>query len=211
MTTLPVQMIDRWASRSEPGPGQGTVYWHMLMNDHPQVVSLATKAQQRLAPFTGLHMTPLERLHMTTMIAGPSHDFSDDQLHRMIEAAGDLLSRTPPIAVTLGQILYHPEAIMLAVTPAQALMPVRDAVQAATQLVTGKNPPTDTPRWTPHVTISYSTSAKPAGPIIAALGPQLPSCEIQVSAVSLVIQHGPERLWDWHTIGTVHLPAPART
>ena len=58
MTTLPVQMIDRWASRSEPGPGQGTVYWHMLMNDHPQVVSLATKAQQRLAPFTGLHMTP---------------------------------------------------------------------------------------------------------------------------------------------------------
>jgi hypothetical protein len=100
---------------------------------------------------------------------------------------------------------------MLAVTPAQALMPVRDAVQAATQLVTGKNPPTDTPRWTPHVTISYSTSAKPAGPIIAALGPQLPGCEIQVSAASLVIQHGPERLWDWHTIGTVHLPAPART
>ena len=83
MTTLPVQMTDRWASRSEPGPGQGIVYWHMLMNDHPQVVSLATKAQQRLAPFTGLHMTPLERLHMTTMIAGPSHDFSDDQLHRM--------------------------------------------------------------------------------------------------------------------------------
>ena len=87
---------------------------------------------------------------MTTMIAGPAHDFSDDQLHRMIEAAGDLLSRTPPIAVTLGQILYHPEAIMLAVTPAQALMPVRDAVQAATQLVTGKTtrryPAVDPPR-----------------------------------------------------------------
>ena len=43
------------------------------------------------------------------------------RLLQMIEAAGNLLSQTPPIAVTLGQILYHPEAIMLAVTPAQAL------------------------------------------------------------------------------------------
>jgi 2'-5' RNA ligase len=129
----------------------------------------------------------------------------------MIKAAANLLSRTPPIAVRLGQILYHPEAIMLAVKPARALTPVRDAVQAATQLVTSKSPDADTSRWTPHVTISYSTSAKAADPIITALGPQLPGCEIKVSAVSLVIQHGPERRWDWQTIGTVHLPASTST
>ena len=100
---------------------------------------------------------------------------------------------------------------MLAVKPARALTPVRDAVQAATQLVTSKSPDADTSRWTPHVTISYSTSAKAADPIITALGPQLPGCEIKVSAVSLVIQHGPERRWDWQTIGTVHLPASTST
>jgi len=211
MTTLPAQMIDRGDKRPDPGPGQGTIYWHMLMKDQPQVVALAAEAQQRLARFTGLHMTPLDRLHMTTMIAGPAQDFTDDQLDQMIKITDDLLSRTPRITVTLSEILYHPEAIMLAVKPAQALMPVRDAVQTATQTVTGKRPDSNPPRWLPHVTICYSTSAKPAAPIIAALGPQLPGREIQVSAVNLVIQNGPERLWDWHTVGTVRLPAPART
>jgi hypothetical protein len=34
-------------------------------------------------------------------------------------------------------------------------------------------------------------------PIITALGSQQEECQIQISTVSLVIQHGPERLWDW--------------
>ena len=80
MTTLPVQMVDRWQTRSEPGPGLGTVYWHMLMKDHPQVVDLAQQAQQRLTQSTGLHMTPIDSLHITTLIAGPSDRFTDKQL-----------------------------------------------------------------------------------------------------------------------------------
>ncbi|HEV1998324.1 MAG TPA: hypothetical protein VGR61_09380 [Candidatus Dormibacteraeota bacterium] len=97
--TLPVQMRDRWHQRPEPAPGQGTGYWHILMADHPQVADLAQETRQRLARFTGLHMTPLERLHMTTLIAGPSEDFAEDQLRQMIETAGDLLANTPPITV----------------------------------------------------------------------------------------------------------------
>lgn len=129
----------------------------------------------------------------------------------MIEIAAGLLSDTPPIAVVLGEILYHPEAIMLAVKPARALTPVYDAVQTATQTVTGRHDTaSNSSRWTPHVTVCYSTSVQPAQPMIAALGPRMASREIHVSAVSLVVQHGPERLWDWQTVGTVRLPAPAR-
>jgi hypothetical protein len=63
----------------------------------------------------------------------------------------------------------------------------------------------------PHVTICYSTASQPAAPIIDALGLELPSRQIQISELSLVVQHGPERDWNWTTIGTVRLPAPART
>src|SRR5262245_54336751 len=104
MTRLPAQMIDRWHSRAEPGPGEGTVYWHMLMNDHPRVVDLARDAQEQLARFPGLHMTPLDRLHMTIMVAGPADDFSEDQLQQMIRAVSGLLADTPPITVTVGGI-----------------------------------------------------------------------------------------------------------
>jgi 2'-5' RNA ligase len=210
MTTLPAHMIDRWHNRVEPGPGEGTVYWHMLMKDHPQVVDLARDAQQRLARFPGLHMTPLAWLHMTTLIAGPAGDFSEDQLQQMVKAASGLLADSPAITVTVGGILYHPEAIMLAVEPGQALAAVRSAVQAATQGVTGSQQAANAhQRWMPHITICYSTAEQATAPIVAALGTQQQDRQIKVSAVSLVVQRGPERLWDWRTVDTVRLRAPA--
>ena len=124
----------------------------------------------------------------------------------MIKIASGLLADTPPITVTIGGILYHPEAIMLAVKPTQALAAIRGAVQTATRTVAGDRETTGAPPgWIPHITICYSTAAQPTGPIAAALGTQLQEAEIQVSAVSLVVQHGPERLWHWRTVDTVRL------
>lgn len=212
MTALPAQMIDRWHNRAEPGPDESTVYWHMLMKDHPQVVDLARDAQQRLARFPGLHMTPLERLHMTTLVAGPADHFSQDQLRQMIKAASAILADTPAVTVTVGGIVYHPEAIMFDVKPKRALASIHDAVQAATRTVTdGRDLDSTSPRWVPHVTVCYSIADQAMAPIIAALGPGQRECQIQISTVSLVIQHGPERFWDWRTVGAVYLRAPAQT
>jgi 2'-5' RNA ligase len=211
--TLPAQMADRWHDRREDGPGEGTVYWHMLMKDQPKVADLAEQAQRRLAPFArGLHMTPYEWLHMTTAVAGPAASFSDEQLQRMTRMAATLLADMPPVTVTLGRILYHPEAIMLGVVPAEALQPLRDAALQATRLATGSQETDTVPaRWTPHITICYSISDQPAQPLIDALGLQLPSRDIEISALNLVIQHGPERHWDWSVVGTIRLAAHART
>jgi hypothetical protein len=43
------------------------------------------------------------------------------------------------------------------------------------------------------------------------LGTRLPGCDIDISALSLVIQHGPERAWDWSIVSTIRLATPART
>lgn len=208
MTALPTQMIDRWQHRSDPAPGEGTVYWHMPMDGYPQVVSVARNAGQRLASFGGLHMTPLERLHMTTMMAGPASDFTEDQLERMARTAEGLLSSMPPITVTVGRVLYHPEAIMLGVSPTKALLPIRKAALAATRLVTRRDYQSDDlERWVPHITVCYSTAHQPAAPLIAALGESLPRCDIEVGALSLIVQHGPERHWQWSTTATIRLAA----
>ena len=47
----------------------------------------------------------------------------------MIKIASARLAGTPAITVTVGGILYHPEAIMLAVKPKRALASIHDAVQ----------------------------------------------------------------------------------
>jgi hypothetical protein len=57
------------------------------------------------------------------------------------------------------------------------------------------------------MTVSYSTADQPAGPIIAALGTSIRSRHLQIRSVSLVIQWGPERLWDWEPVDMIKLGA----
>jgi hypothetical protein len=208
VNVTPAEMIDRWQKRAEPAPGEGLIYWHMLLGDHPEVVAMARSAQQRLAPFTGLYMTPLKWLHMTALIAGSADQIPGPELQQMATAASRQLAATPPITVTLGKVLYHPEAIMLAARPRDALIPVLEAARSATYEVTGQyGQPGNRPPWTPHMTVSYSTARQPAEPIISALGPELPGCVVQISTVSLVIQRGPERQWDWNPVATIRFGA----
>jgi hypothetical protein len=89
----------------------------------------------------------------------------------MVSEARDSLSRVAPIPVVLDRILYHPEAILLAVRPASALSPVLHAARSATCSATGRDGAiNESATWTPHVTVSYSTTDQPATPIIEALG-----------------------------------------
>ena len=210
--SLPDQMTDRWQHRPEPAPGEGVVSWHMLVRDYPEVVDLARQAQQRLAGLDGLHMTPLRWLHVTTLLAGPAADFSPVKLRQMTETAADLLASMPTAAVTLGQVLYHPEAIMLGVTPVKALTAIYDAARSGTHRVTGEQAPDGRPaRWR---RTSRSATARLAGPPSPSLTrwarifPDATStCVRSASSSSMA----PERAWDWSIVSTIRLAAPART
>ncbi len=206
--TLPEQMTNRWARRRDSEPGEQTLYWHVLMRDYPEVGALAQQARHQLSAFDGLHMTPADCLHMTTLVAGPAEWFSEAQRQQMIQTAADQLADVPPITVSLGKILYHPEAILFAVTPGAALAPLRNAAITATR-ATGCDASGQDEEWRPHVTLCYSTSDQPARPIIDALGMSLPEKTIAVRRVSLVIQTGSELVWDWTIVGSANLAAPA--
>lgn len=206
MSPFPTDMTDRWRDRPEPSPGRGTYYWHMLLGDRPEARTIAAEAQRRLARFPGLHFTPVRRLHMTTLVAGSTDDISPGQAHAAIAEAARLLAAVPPIPVTLGRVLYHPQVIMLGVEPGERLRPIHEAAQVATHAGTGRPGRHDVSGpWTPHVTIAYSTADQPAAPLIEALGRRLPSVEIVITSLSLVVQHGPERLWNWQHIGSAYL------
>jgi hypothetical protein len=57
----------------------------------------------------------------------------------------------------------------------------------------------------PHMTVAYSTTAQPAKPIIDAMGRSVGEHWATIDALSLVIQWGPERLWEWEPVGTIAL------
>jgi len=171
---------------------------------------MVSAAQERLASFPRLHMTPRHWLHITTLIVGSADEIGDGRMQAMLAHARQSLSGSAPIDATIGRILYHPEAVMLKVQPVDALSPILKAAQSATRAVVGRDGTVNggsTASWTPHVTVCYSTARQPAEPVISALGKELPSCDITIDALSLVVQRGPERLWDWHVIGSVSLTA----
>jgi len=210
LTQLPGQMTNRWQDRAEPRAGQGMLYWHILLGESPQVRALASIAREKLAPFSGLHFTPMRWLHMTTLAVGLMDDFTEAEIGNMAAHARDFLRDIPPVTVVLGKILYHPEAITLAIGPAGVLDTVHDAISAAADGTPGMSKKTTRRElWIPHVTLAYSTTAQPAAPIIATLGRRLPEHTISVDCVSLVIQEGAERLWNWQPIAKVLLGAPA--
>jgi len=176
----------------------------MLLGGDTEVRDLAALARARLSGFGGLHFTPDEWLHITTLVVGPRDKFSDSQLAEMSKAAQEALSGWDPRPITFGRILYHPQAIMLEVEPKDALEPIRVVVQRTTGSVVLSREPVD---WIPHVTIAYSTACQPAGPIVGALGMRLPSRTTTIRSVSLVVQWGPERSWDWEVVSTIRFGA----
>jgi 2'-5' RNA ligase len=204
---IPDETRDRWSNRAELDSGKGAIYWHILFRDNPVVRATARKAQARLASFRDLHMTPEEWLHATALVAGTTEDTSSEDLDLMLSGARQHLHGIRPINVAISRVVYHPEAIMLGFTPEGALDPIHRTVRLATLAVTGRtgNVTGPTARWTPHITISYSTGRQPMAPIAAALGREVPGCDLTVRAVSLVIQWGPERLWNWQPVGTASL------
>jgi 2'-5' RNA ligase len=204
---LPEQFTDRRQHRPGAPDFSDSVCWHLLLGDAEPVQKIATQAQQRLAGFTGLHMTPLRWLHATVLLAGRAAALTSADMDQMLTNARLKLNGTAPQTVTLGRVIYHPEGIVLPMSPASALTPVFEAVQTATLEVTGTPGVTSTagPSWLPHVTLCYSTSQQPAAPIIAALGKSLSACEVTIDTLSLVIQHGPALSWDWRPVGTIRL------
>jgi 2'-5' RNA ligase len=204
LSPFPARMEDHWLPRPGTDPGRARLMWFIRAGHCPQVAELAQLGQERLAGLDGLDLVPRQWLHITTLIAGYADQITPDQVGVMAGQARRLLAGTPPVTITLSRIWYHPRAVMLGVGPPGALDPVLRAAQQATRTATGHDGELHTQPWTPHITLAYSNTARAAGPVIDALGHELPTRQAAVTAISLVSQ-APEQLWTWDLVTDVPL------
>jgi len=200
-----MRFTGRWDNHSRPSYDD-VVCWHLLLGGHATVRAAAATVQQRLARFTGLHMTPPQWLHVTVLRVGTAGLVTQDDMSRMVTRAQAELDRTAPIAVTLQRVFYHPEAIALSVSPGSAIAPVLAAARIATREVLGPIAgDSEKDEWLPHLTLCYSTVEQPAAPVIAELGSTITACEATIDEVSLVVQDGSEDQWNWRVVGSARL------
>ncbi len=205
MSPLPERLTGRWDNPFRQSYDDA-VCWHLLLGRDPAVQEAAAVARQRLAGIAGLHMTPPEWLHITVQRVGTKDLVTHDNRTRMLARAQDCLAQTAPVTVTLQRIFYHPEAITLSVSPRSALSPVLAAARTATrEVLESGDHHSEGDEWAPHLTLCYSTTEQPAAPVIAALGTTLPAYEVTITEMSLVVQDGPEDLWNWQVAGSARL------
>jgi len=69
MSRFPARFTGRWDNQDRLSYDDA-VCWHVLLGGGAAVRSAVATARQRLAGFTGLHMTPPEWLHVTILRAG---------------------------------------------------------------------------------------------------------------------------------------------
>jgi 2'-5' RNA ligase len=204
MSPLPTQMANHWRPRT----GHAGYYWHLLFQDQPAVHDLVALAQRRLDGLPGLDLVPMRWLHLTTLSVGPVDTVQTPAVDTMLTTAEHLLADTEPIQVSLGRVLYFPEAVTLAVEPADALHPILSAVSIAAREA-GLSGGSDTRPWLPHITVAYSNGTFPAAPIVQALGLHLPETEITIRTASLVKQRQVGHSWQWQPIAEVKLGSTA--
>ncbi|MFC4009622.1 2'-5' RNA ligase family protein [Nonomuraea purpurea] len=207
MSPLPTRMANRWERRQAfmLPPGQGRLYWHVLLGEDPAARAIVQEAHERLTGCSGLDLVPHQFIHLTTLVAGFVHEITDVQVSAMVDEATRRLAQVEPITVSLGRVLYHPEAIVLEARPAERLSPLLEAAKAATEVATGWEGVLAHDAWIPHVTVAYSCADGPAAPIIGALGRRLPDREVTIRSLHLVNQDGPETVWDWRPLAEVRL------
>ena len=204
MSPLPAELSSHWWQRPGRRPGREQYHWHLLFHDQPAVRGLAAAARERLAGFAELDAVPAPWLHLTTYLVGFVDEVPAERVEAMVAEARRLLAGVAPVPVRLGRVLYHPEAVMLAVEPWGVLDPVLDAVRTAAALA-GCEGHTDTDPWVPHVSVAYSNRQAPAAPVIEALGTRLPEVEVTLRSASLVAQTQVGHSWQWRPVAEVPL------
>ncbi len=205
MSPLPTQMTDNWAIRPGTDPQHQQLMWPMTLGADRTVIELAGQAHRRIARISGLDLVPPRWLHLTTLTSGPADDIAPDALAALIKEAQHLLAAIAPITITLGRVLYHPRAVMLDAGPAGPFEPVIEAVRTATRHAGSSTALYHDP-WRPHITLAYSNAARPAAPVIEALGRSLPARQVTIRSVSLVTQ-SPGQRWIWDLIADLPLAA----
>jgi hypothetical protein len=153
---------------------------------HRQIQALLRGGRQRLGQtrelyridadllaHAALHFTPERWLHATVLIVGLSDGIAAASIDTMIDQARQRLGLVPPVTVSLGRVLYHPEASTLGMQPADAL----DAVVGAVRMLTrAPRAGQQTPRRRAGRRTSRSPTAPPSSQPARSSPPSDASC-----------------------------------
>jgi 2'-5' RNA ligase len=200
---------DHWQWRKGWRPGRQSYWFFVCLDDEPTVADLAERYLAELDE-PGLDPTAPERLHISVQQVGFDDEVSEHEASQVLHAARKLT--VAPLALLLGSVDPNPESVNLRVAPWEPIRSLRRQLREATAGVIGSDrlPGTDDHFW-PHVSIGYTNTELPTGPLLRRLEElsHRAPVSVLVRRIDLVLLNRDDRAWTWSTIGTVPLVPPS--
>ncbi len=201
------RMREHWWWRPGWRMGRSAFTFHVTFADAPEVAELARYYRAAIDLPGSLDPVPDEGIHLTMQGVGFADEVTTTDLDAIVEAARRRCGELAPFTITLGPADADPEAVMLQVAPWAPLDALRAATRSAIGEVWGSNRIPDRPDgFTPHVSVFYSATDAPAGPLrhqLAGIEPR--AITTTVTALQLIELSRDEHVYRWSTIATLPL------
>ncbi|MBX7267360.1 2'-5' RNA ligase family protein [Micromonospora sp. Llam7] len=179
--------------------------WHLTFEHQLELHALVARIQAELA-LPELDLVPVDGLHLTMQGIGFADEINYADIEEIIAAIRLLCASMPPLELTLGPVDPDAEGIGLLVQPWAQVERLRNTIREAIDTV-WRSVPEPADGFRPHVTIAYSGSPAPAGPIrrrLAALR-DLPPARVRIGHVPLIALRRADRTYRWTTVAEANL------
>lgn len=178
--------------------------WHFTFDGLDAVHGLASAYQDRLVSLPCLDLVPARWLHLTTQGVGFTDEVTEDEASAVVGAARERLKSVTARHVSIGPAKVTPEAILLDVSPAADLVPVRNELRAAITSVVGAERLIESPDWTPHVSVAYSNGNGSAAPFAEAVAGRL-TADAVLAELELIVLGRDQHCYEWATFASIVL------
>ncbi|MGW4298165.1 2'-5' RNA ligase family protein [Streptomyces sp. DSM 110735] len=199
-------MRNHWWWRPDWSEGRRFYTWHLTFEGQRDLHRLAAEYRSALAPLgDAFTLVPDRWLHLTMQGIGFVDEVKERDARAVADAAGEHLAAIPAFDVQLGPHVPDPEAVVLPVHPDGPVHAVRSAIRSAIGDVLTEVPE-NADGFTPHVSVAYSASDGPAGPVFQALdGRDFTPARARITHADLIVLHRDHQMYEWEPFASVPL------
>ncbi|MFI6427793.1 2'-5' RNA ligase family protein [Promicromonospora sp. NPDC050880] len=201
------RLTNHWWWRPGWSLGRSFYTWHLTFDDPTAAPlhDLVHRLHDGLADVDGLDLIPQRWLHLTMQGLGFTDEVTDVDVDAITRAATKHLATVPAFDLTLGPIEADDEATGLLVRPWTAVAGVRDGIRDAIGDVWDEV--LESPEFHPHVSIAYSNSDVPTGPVRERVAPlrDFEPVTIPITSAQLIRLNRDNQMYEWETVADVPL------
>jgi 2'-5' RNA ligase len=210
MSTAPTDRVrDHWYWRPGWAVGRRFYTWHLAFADQPEVTALADRYREALEDCAVVDPIPSRWLHLTMQGLGFIDEVSEQDAHRVADAARTRCARLAPFDLTIGDPYVDPESVQIAVRPAAPVRLLRLAIRDAIAEVWGAaRVPEPEDSFNPHMSLGYTNANASAAPLRQAIdGIVGAPATATIGRCDLIILHRDDQTYEWEGFAAAELRA----